>query len=469
MLETYISCLICGHRAQTLARHLKPAHGITADTYRERFPGARIRSEACEANRRAAIARAHAEKPRKGQKKLFVCPCGVTHEVGRTSASRDPRCPDCRARDKAAQEEAQDLARWDGKAEGLDYVVCQECGHRAESLVSHIRSAHSELEGHYQGQVTADRSAIRDKTALKGRKLSEETKAKMSANAGWNRGLTKGTDERVARAAAGMEGRKAWSKGLTKADHPSLQSTSEKLSTYRGEARPWSNGLKADLSQVDFTPFLDETGAVDRKVMAETLDLCEHTIMTYMKSLGLRLSTKYMDIRAERQVIRLEKEDLLPFALANGKIVVGAAMAGLGRDFKVIKRECGRHGLPTFNRRIRQSICLDALSKALGGASYVQEWSPRQFANPQTGHRFRFDGFFASHDLIAEFMGYQHWTFPNIYIRDRALFDAMVERDAEKVRQIKNDGRYHLIVIREDEPYADIEYLHQRLLDVFPG
>lgn len=413
MLEPLVSCRICGHQAQTLARHLKAAHGITADAYRVQFPNARIRSEACEANRKAAISQAHAEKPRAGLKKAVQCPCGTSHEVAATSASKDLRCPTCKARDKAAKPKA------------------------------------------------------RKPSPLKGRKLSVETRAKMAASAGWNRGLTKETDDRVARAAAGMKGRAAWSKGLTKADHPSLRSTAEKLSALK-TGSPCTNGLKADLSLVDFTPYLDATGAVDRRAMAEELDLSEETVTKYMDSIGLRLSTKHVDARVERQVIRLTKEDLLPFALANGKVVIGAAMAALGRDFKVIKRECSRHGLPMFNRRIRQSLCLEAVSKVLGGAAYVQEWSPRQFVNPKTGHRFRFDGFFAGHDLIVEFHGYQHWTFPSVYIQDRTLFDAMVERDAEKVRQVTEDGRYHILVVREDEPYTDPDWLRQRLLDVLP-
>jgi hypothetical protein len=230
--------------------------------------------------------------------------------------------------------------------------------------------------------MVATNSAVRDKTLLKGKVLSDGTKAKMSASAGWNRGLTKETDERVAHAAEAMKGRTAWSKGLTKAEHASLQSTAEKLSAYRGSVRPWSNGLKADLAAVDFTPFLDETGAVDRKTMAEELGLFEPTVTSYMESAGLRLSTKYIDARAERQTIRLEKEELLRFTMGNGKVVVAQAMLGLGRDYKVIKRECARHGLETFNHLVRQTMCLDAISKALDGVAYEPEWSPRRFVNP---------------------------------------------------------------------------------------
>lgn len=229
MSATQVSCRVCGHSAQTLARHLKAAHGITADEYRARFPDARIRSEACETNRRAAITKAHAEKPREGLKKTVDCPyCGSSHEVG-WSAPKSLPCATCKAR---LEEEA-----WAGKTEGEDFVVCLSCGHRAENLTSHVQNAHPEMIGCYPGQMVAMRSSVRDKTALKGRTVSDETRAKMSANAGWNRGLTKETDPRVARAAEAMVGRASWSKGFTKANHPSLRSSSEKQSLVRRGVR----------------------------------------------------------------------------------------------------------------------------------------------------------------------------------------------------------------------------------------
>jgi Zn ribbon nucleic-acid-binding protein len=456
--------LVCGHTAVTLARHLKAAHEITADVYRAQHPGARIRSEACEANRSAATAKAHAAHSRTGKKKLVACPCGTAHEVGLTFASKDLRCPVCKARDEDA--------KWATLTKGEQYVTCSECGHRAENLTSHIQNAHPEWVGRYPGQIVASTSAVRDNSALRGRTLSEETRAKMSASAGWNRGLTKETDERVAHAAEAMRGRPAWSKGLTKETHPSLRQTSEKLMTWAGPARYWSNGLRADLSDVDFTPYLDETGALDRKTMAEELDLSEPTvtkymesITKYMESIGLRLSTKYVDARAERDTIRLEKEELLKFALLNGKIVVGQAMVGLGRDYKVIKRECARHELPTFNRRIRQTICLDAVSKALAGVAFEQEWEAMRFTNPSSGRRFRFDGYFPTHDLIVEFHGYQHWTFPSVYIKKEELYFALQGRDRIKENLIHGDPTLRYFVIREDEPYADPTYLRARLID----
>lgn len=287
----------------------------------------------------------------------------------------------------------------------------------------------------------------------------------MSASAGWNRGLTKNTDTRVANAATAMKGRTPWNEGLTKESHPSIQSTSSKLSQLRGPERYWSNGLKVDLSMVDFTPFLDETGAVNRKSMSEVIGVSEVTITKHMESIGLRISTKYVDARVEGQIIRLEKDDLLRFTLGNGKVVIAQAMVGLGHDYKVIKRECGRHGLATFNHRVRQTICLSAISKVLGGVSFQQEWESMRFINPPTGRRFRFDGYFPSHDLVVEFHGWQHYVFPSVYIQNEELYFALQERDRIKENLIRSDSALRYFLVREDEPYADPKYLMGRLID----
>lgn len=413
--------------------------------------------------------------PPVGLRKTLFCPCGTSYEVGRTASGKNPLCPSC----KTAQ-------KWAGLTEGQDFVVCLGCGYRAESLISHIQNAHPEWVGQYPGQAVAAKSAVRDKSALKGRTLSLETRAKMSASAGWNRGLTKDTDERVAHAAEAMKGRIPWSRGLTKADHPSLRATSEKLQGYRGEARPWSNGLLADLTPEHFTPYLDETGAVDRKLMAEELGLSEPTLTKYMEKHGIRLSTKHVDARVERhqesghfhamsrlgnapRTIRLTVEQLEPYRLKNGKVFLARAMAGLGHVYAVIKRECDRLGIPTHTHLVKQSLCLEAVSRMFGGEPYVQEWRSMVFVNPLSGHRFKYDGFFphvGSHGLIVEFHGYQHYVYPNVFHKTEDEFRAAQERDRQKAEQVEADGRYLYLVVHENEPYADVEYLRQRYLDL---
>jgi hypothetical protein len=294
---------------------------------------------------------------------------------------------------------------WASKTERLDYVICEGCGYRAENLTSHIQNAHPEWVGGYPDQVVADNSAVRDKTALKGKPLSEETKVKMSANAGrWNAGLTKATDERVAQISEKLMGRTEWSKGHTKESHSMVNFRAENMKEVRA-IKHWTNGTE----------------------------------------------------------ITLTKEQLLPFALKNGKISVGRAIVALGHAFVTIRRECEKHGLIISNTAVLQAICLETISQVLGCAVYDTEWNDARFTNPSTGRRFRFDGFFPSQNLLVEFHGYQHWTFPSTYIEDFTQFQALQERDQLKRALIEADPVLRLLSVREDESYADPAHLRTRL------
>lgn len=141
-----VVCLLCGHVASTLARHLLAEHGIDAEAYRKQFPKARIRSLTCEARRREAITRSHVTKPRKGVTKNVKCYCGTRHDVSLFDRKK-PRCSTCRAKEAAK--------KWVGKKEPQDYVTCVGCGHRAISLTAHIRHAHPEWKGCYPGVSVA--------------------------------------------------------------------------------------------------------------------------------------------------------------------------------------------------------------------------------------------------------------------------------------------------------------------------
>jgi hypothetical protein len=290
----------------------------------------------------------------------------------------ESRCPDC----VGFEEELEEELRWSTLIEGQDYVTCQACGYRAESLISHIRNAHPELEGVYQEifpgtQVIALNSSVRVKT--------EEARRNMSNSAGWKLGHTKETDLSIARGA-------------------------EKMSVSMKKVR----------------------------------------------------STKFW---RSVDLIRLDKDILKAFKLKNGKISVGKAMAALEHAFVTIKRECERHGLEVSRKHVREALFLETLSQVLGGAAYEVEWSPEWAVNPATGWLFRYDGYFPEFNLVVEFMGYQHWNFPSFYIKDEAQYFALQERDRIKENLIHSDPTLRYFLVREDEPYADPEYLRGRLID----
>lgn len=220
--------------------------------------------------------------------------------------------------------------------------------------------------------------------------------------------------------------------------------------------------------------------------MAETLGISEPTVTKYMGQIGVRLSTRHVDARVDRDcathrfhemsrksaegtTIRLTVEQLEPYKLKNGKVFIGRAMKGLGHVYAVIKRECDRLGVPTHTHLVKQSLCLEAVSQILGGAPFEQEWRATVFVNPLSGHRFKFDGFFPTvgpHGLIVEFHGYQHYTFPNAYHRTEEDFRAGEARDKAKAEQVLADGRYLFLVVHENEPYTDEAYLRERYLDL---
>jgi hypothetical protein len=281
--------------------------------------------------------------------------------------------------------------------------------------------------------------------------------------------LTKETDARVAAQAAKMEGREPWSKGLTKEVDPRLQATADKLKQYVGDDWPWDNGLRADLTLWDFLPFLDEEGKVDRRLVVDYTGLSWVTLRKYMADLSLETSNRYIKERAENATIRLDKETLQQYALKNGKVSIAKAMRGTGHCFSVVARECERNGLETFHRRIRQTLCMEAVSEALGGISYVMEWERVKFSNPKTGRRFRFDGYFEACKLVVEFHGHQHYMFPNAFLPDESYeqeYLAMRWRDRVKREMIEADPVLVYMEIREDEPFEDVGYLRGRLLEM---
>jgi len=139
--EEYVTCRECGHRAFSLARHLKAAHGITADEYRTKHgQEVPIRARKLTEARAEAIRAGWGDDAFEGSK-VVVCPsCGGEREVSKYFGPlHEPRCPACR--------EQADAARWEGKAEPEDFVECRLCGWKGLNLTGHIGGfAHPDVE-----------------------------------------------------------------------------------------------------------------------------------------------------------------------------------------------------------------------------------------------------------------------------------------------------------------------------------
>ena len=454
--QDYVVCRECGHQAAKLYRHVEKHGGVKA--YQARH-GADVPLRCAEAKARqghARTTRLAAIPPTWAETKSVVCPsCGVSHLVGKQMGRlHDLRCGSCKV---------APLPLWEGKVEGQDFVTCVECGHRAENLTSHLLNAHPDYrERHPDALVVALCSAVRDKTALQGRTLSAEVRARMSTNAGrWNEGLTKADHPSLMAAAEKMRGRASWSRGLTASTDERLQRTVEKLKTYVGESRPWSNGLKVELTLADFQPFLDTEGCVDLRLAQEVTGISGSTLLKYMRMLDLETSFKYVRERAEEQVIRLDREVLEQSLMANGKACIARIMRDTGHSFPVVKRECKRHGLEMFTRLGEQTLVLDAISEALGGKPYHMEWMNRGFLNPVTGYPFKFDGYFPDVNLVVEYHGHQHFMYPNAFQykpEHKAAWHEMLERDRVKRGLVEAAGGFVYLEVRFDDPLTSVDF-----------
>jgi len=211
----------------------------------------------------------------------------------------------------------------------------------------------------------------------------------------------------------------------------------------------------------DLAPYIGTDGNLDHHAAAKGLGVGLPIIRRCAEELGVPRTRRYSIGRSDYKKVILAPADLEPFKLKNGKVAVGKAAQVLGYNHLTILKNCVLLGLPVAHRAISQELFLDTVSQALGGVDYVQEWNPPGFTNQKTGGRFRFDGWFQSHNLLAEFHGIAHYTFPNPYHRTLEDYDRSLERD--RVKQRMTQGLYRLLVVRQDESWDDVGYVRGKL------
>lgn len=254
----YLRCRLCGHRGVRIDGHLRAEHGLSVDAYRTQFSGAEVQADVLREARAEQARQTHQGAPRKGQTRTVSCSsCGVLRTVGLTFAptTHETRCPDCVAEETFAS-----------KVEGVDYVVCQACGHRAASLVSHIRTSHPELEGHYT-EVFAGARVLGQVASAK----SPSHREAISKNA------------------------QPWRKGLTKAMSPLIAAASEKASATMKHVRAlrfWRSVDIITLTGEQLAPFRLKNGKVSVGRAIAQLGHAYVTIRRECERLGLEVADR---------------------------------------------------------------------------------------------------------------------------------------------------------------------------------
>ena len=192
---------------------------------------------------------------------------------------------------------------------------------------------------------------------------------------------------------------------------------------------------------------------------------CQRYMSTYgleTSDVNVRARLKASGDRFREETIRIEKKTLLPYALKNGKISCARASAGLGFSTGVVSREIKRNGLVVARGRVKQAACMQAVSQALGGMSWKDEWQSRRFIT-EKGYMFKFDGYYPEVSLVVEFHGHQHFVFPNAFHKTEAQYLAARARDQHKRELIRGAEDLSYLEVRYDEPFDDVMYLRGRL------
>ncbi len=132
----FVVCRECGVKAKSLVMHLVHEHGLTAEVYRSRHAGARVRSEELSARRSALAVEGHVGRDYTGTKEAPCPDCGEAQEVSKYAVPGYHHlwCPACR--------DLRESKVWKGLVEPEDYVTCRLCQFRAINLTSHMQSSH---------------------------------------------------------------------------------------------------------------------------------------------------------------------------------------------------------------------------------------------------------------------------------------------------------------------------------------
>jgi predicted transcriptional regulator/uncharacterized C2H2 Zn-finger protein len=126
----FVKCQICGLEFGTLCRHLG-VHGIDADEYVRRYPGAKVIADKIRDGRSAKLR----AKPKKGNR-LTCKYCGGKFE-GRVQ--------------RRAHERREESVYLTGE-QGKDFVVCLECGFRESRISPHVSGQHGMTVEEYRAK-----------------------------------------------------------------------------------------------------------------------------------------------------------------------------------------------------------------------------------------------------------------------------------------------------------------------------
>ena len=382
----------------------------------------------------------------RGDRDCPVCSLRVDGERGMSTHLRHRR----EAGDAAhiAYERELEDSAFEGQVEGLDYVVCRECGLRSSNLSGHVR-----VHG-----LTVDEYRARHGADLVLRSSAERESIRVAARRAHADGRHAGTKVVLC-----PECDAPWDapKSLAVTVHDLRCAVCCVLGDIAEDAARWEG-----MSEPSDYVTCRACGVYRAENLTSHIQNAHpHLVGGYTSRFpGALVNAQRSGSRVggSGQTIHITRDDLVPFMDTQGRVEVAKAAHGMSCSWLTVLRACRRLNLPTRNRLAFQKRVLDAVSEVLGGAGYAWEWSHDEVRNPRTGYRLYYDGMFPSHGLIVEAHGEQHYRYTPGWHRTESEFDERVALDAHKVEAAERLG-YRVLVIRYDEPFADASYLAGRL------
>ena len=395
--------------------------------------------------------------------------------------------------------ETQKLKTDQSLMESIDFVICSICGKKMRSLSSHIRTHGLNIQEYRNrfGDVPVDsKKVIEAKHLSLASVLStrtnmtrstvrpKELKPRPRLPAPPPRDLSKlGGSEPDDYVTCRVCGSQMFALGSHIARwHPEFRETyrtqfpesftqarrlklgSPKGSVFTDEAkRKSSDKQRIKIEPEVIQQFKLEDGSIDHRRLASHTKLSAKIVKRSILESGLAPTDCYLNHLSPLRVV-LTQQDFDPYRLKNGKVAIIKASLGLGYNHRTLQKECIRLGISIAHKMVAQELCLEVISRVLGGSPFTLEWNPPGCLNPETGGKLRFDGYFREYHLLVEYQGFQHSVFPNIYHgENREKFDEMQRRDRLKVDFVSASEMYKLMVINEVDPWEDTKYIQKKL------
>lgn len=339
-------------------------------------------------------------------------------------------------------------AKWCAQEEQEDYVTCQECGFRGETLATHLKSHGLDAAAYLKKHSTA---------LIRSRALTERRVQAIAAS--WKTLPRKGAKKTITCSVCGDKHQA--SMFLV----PSTHETRCPCCIVANQLFQLDARENAGLKCLDWAACAlcgDRVKDMKEHIRQEHAEVSESRV-AFRRSI---LKKPEDAPRPPSVKLNLTVFDLVPFVDEEGRVMVLKAAKGLNCAFPTVRGYCRELGIGTRNKLAFQKTVLDLVSKILGNASYEWEYTNERIRNPKTNFLLRYDGYFSSVHLIVEVHGIQHEKFIPVWHKTQEVFEENKALDIFKKNRALEEGYKFFAIYQSDPDRLNEDRLKRRILDL---